>query len=322
MNEPRQHHLLPRSYLRRFADTTGRVTVVRRDLKASFTTSIERAARERDFYTVETEHGPSTGVEGMLGRIEEPAAGATTRILDGHFPPSQDDRVAIALFIALQFTRGRDHRHAYEMMADALFKASMEEVTEAGVRDQLRAALGRDPTEDEVASAFELVTDPGSYRIAPHQNESIGAMLEHLEVLAPYLLARTWQLVRFRRPVLLTSDCPVVLWTRPERTTALRGVGLATADNVRFPLDPRHALVLVKDTTVRDAIRDVNDEHSGELNLGTAARAYEWIYHHPEQKPLDGLAEFLPAPRPAVYMSARPLWHPDAQTRVEPREGE
>lgn len=312
-SSPRRHHLVPQFYLRRFANAHDKIMVSRRDLQKRFLTSVERAARETDFYTVETTEGSSQLVEQILSRVETLAAQSIERLVAGGFPPTQEDRENVAVFIALQLTRGRDHRHAWNVVADAFLKLSLEGMTEAGVRQALTSAYGRPPTKEEVASAYELVENPESYFVVPHQNESIEAMLDNLQFLVPPILERTWKIAEFDKPLLLTSDSPVVLWSPRDQNRELRGIGLLTAKHIRFPLDPWHALILVKGTEGRERMHFIDERHSLEMNWGTAARAYEWIYHHPEQDPLAGL-EPLPAPRPPLRISGRAQWFGQAGT--------
>jgi hypothetical protein len=115
MSEPRRHHLVPQSYLRRFADERHQVRAVsRNDLGRSFVTSILNAPVERDFYALETDEGWSQELEKQLGHFEGLAADAVSRILEGWFPPSADDRELVAAFVALQFLRGSDMREAVQ----------------------------------------------------------------------------------------------------------------------------------------------------------------------------------------------------------------
>ena len=66
----------------------------------------------------------------------------------------------------------------------------------------------------------------------PPRPASVGRSLASLPALARQLAARTWQMVRFPTPVLLTSDTPVVLWA-PSAATKLYQVGLGSAHEVR-----------------------------------------------------------------------------------------
>jgi hypothetical protein len=295
MNEPRRHHLLPQFYLRRFANDADQIKVMARDGQKSFVTSVAKAAAETDFYTVETTEGPSQDVEKLLSRIEDLGAQAIERILKT-FPPSNDDREHLAMFIAFQITRGRDHRHAWDKMTDYMAKMVLQTIVEGDVQQRLSAATGKPATEKEAEAIRYLAEKPDNWKVVPHPNEAIEAMLDTTPQLVPYIADRKWVLARFRKPLLLTGDTPVTLW---RRTDSPRGIGVATADELRFPLDTQYALILSLDGAER--VWELHESHAHDLNRSVAGRAYEWVYHHPDHWPLHGLE--LPPPRQAVYIS-------------------
>ena len=79
MTEPRRHHLLPRFYLRSFADERERLTVVPRagasGPQTTYTATVENILVERDYYAIRDEDGErSQVVEKALGRLEGAAA--------------------------------------------------------------------------------------------------------------------------------------------------------------------------------------------------------------------------------------------------------
>jgi len=80
--------------------------------------------------------------------------------------------------------------------------------------------------------------------------------------LAPLLETMEWTVRRFRNPLLMTNDCPVHAWRRPTKDPYLRGIGLANADEVRFPLSPGALLVMTPPgkTPSNTSARSVNAE--------------------------------------------------------------
>jgi hypothetical protein len=231
---------VPKSYLRRFADESEQIAVVRRDGSKRFVTSIERAAAETDFYAVETPDGRSQDVERMFSQIEGAAHEAIERVLSGTFPPSPEDRERIAWFVAVQFVRGRDMRQAYTAIIEYFTKLQVVNVSEAQVRATF-AKDGKTPTDDEVADVVAFASDPSAYSIEPSRNWLVSLMLRQPPKLVPMVAARQWQLARFAVPVLLTSDSPVILWCHTP-PPAPYGLGFATADEFGFPLDRHHLL--------------------------------------------------------------------------------
>jgi len=113
--------------------------------------------------------------------------------------------------------------------------------------------------------------------------------LASVVALARHVTARTWQLARFPQPVLLTSDTPVVLWA-PSATAKPYHAGLGAADEIRVPLDSRHALIVARRARAGEIVRDLEERHARALNRTVAEAASEWIYYHPGSDPLEGVA--------------------------------
>jgi hypothetical protein len=112
--------------------------------------------------------------------------------------------------------------------------------------------------------------------------------LSALPALARLLSARTWQLVAFPRPALITGDTPAVLWTRAQALMPF-GIRLGVADEVRVPLSPRHALILARHAPAGEVVRELGDRHAAALNRTVAEAAHEWMYYHPASDPLEGV---------------------------------
>lgn len=96
-------------------------------------------------------------------------------------------------------------------------------------------------------------------------------------------------IIEFDAPMLLTSDEPVA--TGVDTQTPHRPAGVLNADSLFFPLDPRHALVMMRP--------DLQDRpHAwgkGELaqaraiNQFVAFRGNRQIFFHPDSDPLSDL---------------------------------
>jgi uncharacterized protein DUF4238 len=301
MTEPRRHHLLPQFYLRGFTDGADQLAVVSRDLTKRFVSSVAKAAAEGDFYTVDTAAGPSQAVEKLLSQMESEAAPALDRILAGGFPPSGDDRVALSAFMAFQLTRSRAHRRMWTMVTDAAVKLATRVIASGdNVSQRLTGLTGEVASEKDAEAFRRLAESPGDWEVVPHQNSAIEAMLQTAPTLAPVIAARKWRLARFQKPVLLTSDWPIVVWHRTD--TGPYGIGVATADEIRFPLDTQHALIMV--VIGADQVWDLHESHAKDINRLVAARGFEWIYHRPGTDPLAGLT--LPPPQPPIEISGPP----------------
>lgn len=64
--------------------------------------------------------------------------------------------------------------------------------------------------------------------------------------IARRLEAKIWMVHRFRTPALWTNDCPVSPWRRPDAHDHVGGIGVETADEVRFALSPAALLVMTR----------------------------------------------------------------------------
>lgn len=117
--------------------------------------------------------------------------------------------------------------------------------------------------------------------------------------VARILYARDWHLTFFTRKTLITSDSPVVL--RPMlRYPAGTSVAVGDAAEVQVPLDRRAALSMT--APVRgDQLRPGSAKIAAGLNEAVANNARRFLFHHPSDDPLAGLA--LPQPRPRELSS-------------------
>jgi Protein of unknown function (DUF4238) len=253
--------VVPEFLLRRFADPADRLMAERRDRSRRLALSVAQAAEEAGVYAA------PAAVGRLAGEVEARAERVVSAMVAGAFPPQADDRAYLAVFLALQLVVARSHRAAAVQSAgilDGIIGASLEELL-AGEAD----------TGEE---------DP-----APSAPEGTPAWsLSPVPSLARLLAARTWQLVRFPGRQLLTSDAPVVLWSRPGSLKPYQH-GLAASAEARFPLDPGHALVVARTAPAGEVIRPLEARHARALNRTVAESAHTWMYYHPESDPMEGV---------------------------------
>jgi hypothetical protein len=136
-NPPREHHRLPRWYLRRFAADSSRTLVVGPDGERKLA-SIKRATVVTDYYALEYPDGSlDQSVEVAIGPSESAGADVCRSMLAGRFPPSDADRLEFAGFLALQTVRGAMFRRAWEELAAAAGKTPSRNATMRTTLDQL-----------------------------------------------------------------------------------------------------------------------------------------------------------------------------------------
>lgn len=306
-SKPRRHHTIPAFYLRRFANPKSQAVAYRRSTAKKITTSVSNLAVETDFYAVIDESGEvSMGVEELLSLVESHAHRVMVGIDQGNFPPNGEDRSWLALFLALLMCRTQEFRRTGEIVADFIAKLQLQGLSRENIRSQLLEKDGREPPEAEVDRIAELIDNPDGYEIKPHTNDSVGLMLELAKELGPRIEAMSWHLIKGTKRLFLTSDRPIILWRTPSELDKWSGIGLATADEVYVPLDPRTLLLLMPDSRGLPDVLPATRVMAKDVNQLIVHSSFEWIFHHPKHDPLHRLT--IPKERPLSYINGTPLY--------------
>ncbi len=295
--------LVPRFLLAGFADATGQLIAERRDRTRRRLILVDAAVAELGRYALVADRTDAPALARLLAEVEARGAEAVQRITAGTFPPRESDRASLALVLAAQLLLGRYHRAEAGRVATLvgqLIVSTIEE-SEAGEESEDLEEPETEDAERQGAAAPEAPEARGSEAArgagAPDVllpgRPPVGRSLASMPALARQLAARTWQVVRFASPVLLTSDTPVVLWA-PSAAAKLYQVGLGSAHEVRVPLDARHALIIARRAPAGEIVRDLGERQARALNRTVAEGAAEWMYYHPASDPLEGVE--LPSP--------------------------
>jgi Protein of unknown function (DUF4238) len=287
--------LVPRFLLAGFADTVGQLMAERRDRTRRRLVPVDAAVAELGRYAVPADHADAPALGRVLAEVEARASAAVQRLRGGTFPPQAGDRASLALVLAGQLLLGRYHRAEAGRAATLVGQliVSTIEGAETAEEELDDADAEASETEDEptAESPENRLADSEPPRppdvLLPGQ-PPVGRSLAAMPALARQLAARTWQLVRFPDPVLLTSDTPVVLWA-PSSAGKAYQVGLGSAHEVRVPLDARHALIVARHAPAGEIVRDLGARQARALNRTVAEGAVEWMYYHPESDPLEGV---------------------------------
>jgi hypothetical protein len=274
------HPRVPVALLARFADASGRLMAERRDRSRRVTlTPAEAAAR-----TGAWRAGPSPIAAALavsLERVDAAASDAIGRLLGGAFPPERADRACLALFVAVRLVLGRGYRAALVRTAEALGEAISGGLAE--LLDSLEEPAPDAPPPPERPADVILDEDGAAVPLA----------LDVLPQLARLLAGRTWQLARFPSPLVLTGDTPAVAWSpraaaRPRPFASAVAVS-EVADEIRVPLDPRHALILARRAPAGEVVRDLEERHARALNRTVAEATRTWMFYHPAGDPLEAV---------------------------------
>ncbi|MEH1128389.1 DUF4238 domain-containing protein [Micromonospora sp. CPCC 206061] len=287
-----RHHIVPRFYLERWANTARQIEVVEKPGGDRRRVNIKEAGAEKDFYTfIDLKGGFSGYLEQLLSHIEGRASSAISNIVHptfGIFPPPPDDKHALATLLAFQAVRGKRTRKSIELQADLLTRLQLSGIDETQIVQRMRQQ-GEEPTEDRVREAAEFVQNLDEYRFVPDPNDHLRIMGEASFRIYKMLMRRHWYLAEFSGPLLLTCDEPVVRYT--SRPNPLRGIGFLNAEEIWFPLSPRLLLILCLDVQPLPPKFPASIETAVTANQMLAHNAYQYIYLHPNH---DVLPEIPP----------------------------
>lgn len=285
---PRKHHVVPASYLRRWAeDNQIRVTNV--DEKRSWLTAAEKAARITDFYSMASEDldpnkFPPLFAETQLSEIEAIGKKAIDEVLhqsplDGEYG-SKDD---LAVFLGFQHVRGTWSRERSKAITQESFLMQYGDISDKVLRSLLKDG-GAAPTQkqfDETKDYIARVRD-GSVQIEQQTPAAIAQSFLAAVPVAEELYKRHWVVYRTPR-VLITCDEPVVPIGGPG-TARERKSGVADAWVVIFPLAPNVLLAMFKYAPPHHWLTDLSAAELVEINHEILANSHRLAFEVPGRR--------------------------------------
>ncbi|HEY5053373.1 MAG TPA: DUF4238 domain-containing protein [Solirubrobacterales bacterium] len=276
-SEAKRHHIVPRFLLARFAeppgDNDGHLAQLDTTSGATARVSVRTAATRHRFYSVRsTEAEKDNRIESLIGLVEDHAAEAMDLLLECPERMGDHDRIAIAIFIALQVQR--------TPKALARAEAMIRETAEAVLREQVgdpgtfaRAARGQGvelsaAQLERMRHELRRAMAEGRLRAKYVREEAWRGMVDNLLEAGRHPLEMEWYLLRAGEGEYVASDngISVVRNADGELETAL-------------PLSPDACLVLTGQGDGLKRIR-VPGEAVADLNLRTYADAERFIFGH------------------------------------------
>lgn len=305
----RAHRVLPQFYLRAWTNETGAVSMLSRD-GLEIATGTAALGVETDFYTVTDIDGTPTSIveEGLLRDWDAKGAAVHRRLLADDFPLDDDARVEFALWMGLQWLRGRAARQTGRELFDEIHKLvvtlgldlpadfaerSPKSMPPPGVDPGVPVpSLAHLP--DEVK---EILRDTESYTFEPPKEHLVASMIDGVPQAAEPFIMSQWFLTRTTGPVLLTSDEPISLWRQPTPQNALMGLGPANADIIQIPLSPDRCLFMMRNGDFPDRMAPVSDAPVEGLNELTVNGWWSQLFRHPDGPGFPPLPPPLPLRR-------------------------
>ena len=303
-------------YLRSFARRKGKswqVRVVDRRSGEATVRNVNRVFAQRDWNTVVDEDGnvDRSMVERAFSEgIEEPAAPALAAMRRDAFPfpPWQPYRDYMALFMSAQLVRGRFARQNLNDFIVETNRMTMMVKAEQYSDEQWLEEVGFIPS-DELKE--QLLHNEEHFHIEAATGFLLQTQMSSVVEIAELLHQRTWTLIRFSKPCLLTGETPFV---HINPTGDMAGYGVLAAEQMYLPISPSRGLLLSHPWTKwPEGIVDGTSELAQRLNWAIIAYpSNDEIACHPdvEEHPLPSVARLAKGgPRP---------WPPDREAEDGP----
>lgn len=318
VNRPRRHHVVPRFYLNRWGGESERLAV-RRRTGHSFVAGTHNVAVESGFYDIVEPSGTvSTAVEVWLGRVEHAAADVLAAIETTGEPPrtGTQARRALAEFLALQFTRTPEQRERTLFPERVRTWLDGRDLTRDLMHEYLRDVhLRFEPAADEIEGAFSFVAVALNDPDGMTDTDAVDLMVRSAQNVAPAIEGLHWSIEHDRRGRFISSDTPLTLWRPPSPRDSFEGIGVVTATEIRFPLDPWIQLVLAPDE--RPLAIDVATDRPRHCNADVAYGCHHMVFGSVEQAALIGRLP-LASHRPVLRFAQGPGFTERADGTLEP----
>lgn len=271
-------HVVPRTYLANWAVEDKVAVWLLPEGKRLDDQPVGKVGTRRRFYRRRRPDSDEEidDVEAMLGEGEA-AATPLLRSFAERWPLGTQDKAQLAELFGYQLFRG------------PRWKADYEERTRRFLAEYDRRPSSL-PTETIEAQNAQLLSD--SYRLV--------SMFSTALTVASVLGSMHWTLVEFARPLVATSDHPVVLWpgidSSAPRAVEMADVGLMECLEIRLALSPRHAVLMTwSDASDTDHVL-VNGrrDHAANLNAFAVVNADRQWFHLPGRAPPRASGQLLP----------------------------
>jgi hypothetical protein len=276
----RKHHIVPKTYLRRFADGNEKLALRHRDGDAYATpaqTSISKACREGGFYNVGADNDDEDGesLENYFADLEGVCRPLLDRLAAGDLSLSDRQRMHVAFYVAMQWSRGWDARILAAQVVQGFARSSAFSTAMNMILDREEVAHRQ---LDEATMRHMALSWADGVRAHPGRAVEVAYPLHLGTQVAEYMFTRTWRILRFDRPCLLIGDSPVAVSPMPDG----RNAGVAIAPAIWFPLARDRALAM----TLRgdEKVVDSGMRRAADINQIIVNQSEKAIFAHPDDR--------------------------------------
>jgi len=285
MSDLQAHHYVPRFYLKGFADPSNsspkkrRIWVYQKGKGPRLSTP-EHEAHQKDYYGFEDASGSKRSAEELFSHVESTVAPVFRRVDAPTFYFSDDEKSAMAFFVAGMFCRGPSNRDFIDAMSGRVAKAMMQEEALDSTRFMKEYERFRTKREGAI-SAAELRTAilDGQYDVEQKSRGfNLQIMVEMMLILEGILLYRNWVLLHASGDMnFVTSDNPVFTLIPEEGGKAAIGSGFGVPGvEVYFPLTAQTCLMITEDPPPGSAV--ISDRMVDQINGITIFCAKRFLY--------------------------------------------
>lgn len=273
MNPKRNHHVLPRLYLKGFVATIDEPFIWEYKKGGSFSPgeaignnpqrkSIGRPCAQRDYYAYKDDNGEDDfeRIENLLEEFEKPSILVLDKLRTRQ-PITNAEKAEFAFYITQMNRRVPDYR---EELAKRLPQAAAD--LEPEVRKKFHLPDSEE-TQETLRKIFER-TESEEYK-----------KKVHLDVLAKTRDSRVTDVLRRMKWRFFVAPVGLAFITADNPMFYFKGLGLLKpASEVSFPISTNIALVASWHDNVQEGFLDADSQRVKELNRRTASRASQRAY--------------------------------------------
>jgi hypothetical protein len=301
----RRQHVVSQFYLKGFANDASRVKRLGLPGTDEIVMTTSDATVIKDYYTVELPDGTRSDMfERFFSQFEGDAAEAIRSVSSGSWPLGDEQRTALARWVALQYLRGEEIRNSHGALGGLHIRLLVGTSGKAALRALIEQREGAPISDFDLDWEWNDLTKPGGPNIETDPEEHLAFLMDLLPNLAAHLDSWHWNLFQFERKALGTADHPVSLIARSDHPVG-HGVGIATAGLFYVPLTRRHGLTMQPRDAFPAHLGFVPDQrHAGTtqvantLNQQAARSARRFVYCHPDDAPF---ASPVVLPEPSAH---------------------
>lgn len=274
-------HFVPATYLRAWANDDDQVAVRRRNNVKVYTPNVINVAVEAGVYG---RGALGQAREEMFCSLEESWPKLREALTNQSGGVDAEVRSQVSLFAAIQLIRTREHLAQAEFLSSFAAFSARRPVA----KDDIRAFLTEhwlrfSPSDSEVEGAWSIAYVALRDGEPPSKDEVISMLLGiAIREIAPRLIKFHWTVEHCRKPMLFTSDRPVMYWRPRSPRDKYEGIGLETAEEIRMPLTP-HDLLVIRPIGVDGGVEPMQPRRFERVNAAVASQCHEFVLAAPSR---------------------------------------